>query len=210
MFTSLQKSWTSQSITAMRIAREGGTCCRNPASYLCLSVEFPNRQPLLGVRVTRPEDILEALEPGVALAAEAAEEQMGIGRREFMFRSLVAAAATTFGAQAALAQAAAGAPSAAMPTPMPQQPQATPPFPLGNGEPPAEQFMPYPGGTGALMEKLVKEHGAKVFDRSVFTVEKWSGAVPTSDEEIAFLPAHRLSALLRAKKITSTRLTSIY
>ena len=70
--------------------------------------------------------------------------------------------------------------------------------------------MPYPGGTGALMEKMVKEHGAKAFDRAVFTVEKWSGAVPTSDEAIAFLPAHRLSALIKAKKITSTRLTQIY
>jgi Asp-tRNA(Asn)/Glu-tRNA(Gln) amidotransferase A subunit family amidase len=34
--------------------------------------------------------------------------------------------------------------------------------------------------------------------------------VPTNDEDIAFLPAHRLSALLKARKITSTRLTRIY
>ena len=34
--------------------------------------------------------------------------------------------------------------------------------------------------------------------------------MPTSDEDIAFLPAHRLSALIKAKKITSTRLTTIY
>ena len=70
--------------------------------------------------------------------------------------------------------------------------------------------MPYPGGTGALMEKMVKEHGAKAFDRSPFAVEKWTGAVPTSDEAIAFLPAHRLSALIKARKITSVRLTTIY
>jgi Asp-tRNA(Asn)/Glu-tRNA(Gln) amidotransferase A subunit family amidase len=60
------------------------------------------------------------------------------------------------------------------------------------------------------MEKLVKEHGPSVFQRSTFNVAKWSGAMPTSDEDIAFLPAHRLSALIKEKKITSTRLTTIY
>ncbi len=60
------------------------------------------------------------------------------------------------------------------------------------------------------MEKLVKEHGAHVFDRKAFMPSPWFGAVPTSDEEIAFMPAHRLSAMLRAKRITSTRLTKIY
>ena len=73
--------------------------------------------------------------------------------------SLVAAAASTFGAHVVRAQAGGGAGAAAS-SAAPQQPQ-TPPLPLGNGEAPAEQFMPYPGGTGALMEKLVKEHGAK-------------------------------------------------
>jgi Asp-tRNA(Asn)/Glu-tRNA(Gln) amidotransferase A subunit family amidase len=90
------------------------------------------------------------------------------------------------------------------------QQTTTPPLPLGNGEPPAEQFMPYPGGTGALMEKLVRERGARAFERSPFAVAAWSGAMPTSDEEIAFLPAHRLAALIRARKLTSTRLTRIY
>ena len=81
---------------------------------------------------------------------------------------------------------------------------------LGNGEPPAVVYQAYPGGTGALMEMLVKEHGRAVFDRASFTVEKWSGPVPTGDAEIAFLPAHRLSALIRERKITSARLTDIY
>ena len=71
-------------------------------------------------------------------------------------------------------------------------------------------YQAYPGGTGALMEKLVKEHGRAAFERTPFTVEKWSGAMPTSDEAIAFLPAHRLSALLKERKITSVRLTDIY
>jgi hypothetical protein len=163
-------------------------------------------------RVDTPEDLLEAAQPDFELAAEEAESTTGVGRREFLFMSMVAAAASTFGSHVVRAQggaggggAAAGAAGAAA-----QQQQTVPPLPLGNGEAPAEQFMPYPGGTGALMEKLVKEHGAKAFDRSSFAVEKWTGAVPTSDEAIAFLPAHRLAALIKAKKITSVRLTTIY
>ena len=34
--------------------------------------------------------------------------------------------------------------------------------------------------------------------------------MPAADEDLAFLPAHRLSALLRARKLTSTRLTELY
>src|SRR6185436_3748101 len=56
----------------------------------------------------------------------------------------------------------------------------------------------------------IQERGAKALERSAFKVEKWSGAVPTSPDEIAFLPAHRLSALLKERKITSTQLTRIY
>jgi Asp-tRNA(Asn)/Glu-tRNA(Gln) amidotransferase A subunit family amidase len=160
--------------------------------------------------VHTPEDLLEALQPELELAAEQAEELDGVGRREFLFMSLMAAAATTFGSHVVRAQGRVGAAGAAGAAAGATPQQATLPFPLGNGEPPAEQFMPYPGGTGALMEKLVKEHGARAFERSPFTVARWSGAVPTSDEEIAYLPAHRLSALIRARKITSVRLTSIY
>src|SRR6185295_4593941 len=47
-------------------------------------------------------------------------------------------------------------------------------------------------------------------ERSVFTVDRWAGAVPTAPDEIAFLPAHRLSALIKDRKLTSTALTRIY
>jgi Asp-tRNA(Asn)/Glu-tRNA(Gln) amidotransferase A subunit family amidase len=130
-----------------------------------------------------------------------------VGRREFLFMSLVSAAASTLGAHGVGAQPpTGGAPGGAAGRAQPP----VEPFPLGNGEPPAEQFMPYPGGTGALMEKLVKERGVKAFERARFTVLPWTGAVPTSDEEIAYLPAHRLAALIQARKLTSTRLTQIY
>ncbi len=151
----------------------------------------------------RPEDLLAALEPELAARAEQAEHATGVDRREFLFTSLLTAAATTFGAHAAWAQRGTGGGQP------PAQP-AVPPLALGNGEPPAEQFMPYVGGTGALMEKLIRERGAAAFERGTFTVEPWKGAVPTADEDLAFLPAHRISALIKAKKLTSTRITTIY
>lgn len=154
--------------------------------------------------VITPDELLEQSEIEVNRVAD--ELQLdGVGRREFVFMSLTAAAATTFGF-ASRVNAQAGAPS----TPAPQQAPVPQPPPLGNAEPIAWAFQPYPAGTGALMEKLVRERGSKAFDRVAFTVEKWSGAVPTSDEDIAFLPAHRLSALLKEERITSTRLTRIY
>ena len=136
-------------------------------------------------------------------------ELEGVDRRHFIFTSLITAAASTFGFGAtALAQtpppAAGGRAGGA------GQGQAPPPAPLGNGEPISWTFQPYPQGTGALMEKLIRERGAAAFTRSTFTVDKWAGAVPTSGDDIAFLPAHRLSALIKEKKITSTELTKIY
>jgi Asp-tRNA(Asn)/Glu-tRNA(Gln) amidotransferase A subunit family amidase len=91
-----------------------------------------------------------------------------------------------------------------------QQAQQAPPIPLGQGDPPALQFQAYPGGTGALMEKLIKERGAAAFERKPIEVEPWSGPVPTNEEDLAFLPAHRLGALLKARRVSSIDLTNIY
>src|SRR5678815_3240001 len=108
-------------------------------------------------------ELLDQTETDLGDIAGAVEESTGIDRRDFMFYSLVTAAATTFGfGSRVLAQ-----------TPTPpagQAPQAAPPPPLGNGEPVSWTFQPYPGGTGALMEKLVREHGVAAFQRSVFTL----------------------------------------
>jgi Asp-tRNA(Asn)/Glu-tRNA(Gln) amidotransferase A subunit family amidase len=150
------------------------------------------------------EDVLQETQTQLAQIADAMEDATGVDRRQFVFMSLVAAAATTFGVDALRAQAAG---SAAVPTP--QQP-APPAIPLGNGEPPSMMFQAWPGGTGALMEKLAKERGRAAFERANFSVEKWRGAMPTSDDEIAYLPAHRLSALIKERKLTSERLTDIY
>ncbi|MEP6762814.1 MAG: amidase [Gemmatimonadaceae bacterium] len=158
-----------------------------------------------------PEEILHQTQIDLESVAQEAEYHTGVDRREFVFRSLVAAAATTFGSAAvARAQAgAAGAGSAGAPAAF-QPPQQTPPSPLGNGEAPAEQFMPYPGGTGALLAKTYKEQGVAAFERATFKIDKFDGAMPTSDEDLAFLPAYKLSALIKEKKLTSTRLTKIY
>ena len=151
------------------------------------------------------EDILQDTQDRLTRVADTMEGATDLGRRQFVFMSLVAAAASTFGVDALRAQATGvGAPA----TPL-QQP-AAPPIPLGNGEPPSMTFQAWPGGTGALMERLAKERGRAAFDRANFSVEKWHGAVPTSDDEIAFLPANRLSALIKERKITSARLTDIY
>lgn len=154
-----------------------------------------------------PRDYLEQVQDELEQQAERIEDSTdgGIRRREFVFYSLVAAAASTVGIHGtARAQGGGGAGA-----PGPQQ--TPPPLPmLGNPEPPAEQFMPYPGGTGALLEKLRKERGAAAFDRAVFKIDPWTGAVPEKEEDIVFLPAHRLAALIKAKKITSTKLTQTY
>ncbi len=158
----------------------------------------------------RSHDEWDWLDQVQAEAEQAADEAeaVGLDRRRFVFMSVVAAAATTFGLGAkALAQGAAGA---AAPAASGQVPAPPPPVPLGNGEAVSWTFQPYPGGVGALMEKVVREHGAAAFDRSTFVVEKWTGAVPTSPDDIAFLPAHRLSALLKERRLTSTALTKIY
>jgi len=81
---------------------------------------------------------------------------------------------------------------------------------LGNAEPPALQFQAYPGGTGALMERLWRTHGEALFRRSSFEPEAWAGPVPADEEDLAYLPVHRLSALIRARRISSLELTEIY
>jgi Asp-tRNA(Asn)/Glu-tRNA(Gln) amidotransferase A subunit family amidase len=90
------------------------------------------------------------------------------------------------------------------------EPQAAPPIPLGNGEPPALNFQPYPGGTGALMERLWREHGPRLFERTPIEIEPWEGPVPTVEEDLAFLPVSRLGALLRERRMTSVALTEMY
>jgi hypothetical protein len=81
-------------------------------------------------------ELLDQTETDLGDIADAVEESTGIDRRDFMFYSLVTAAATTFGfGSRVLAQT---------PTPAGQAPQTPPPPPLGNGEPVSWTFQPFP------------------------------------------------------------------
>ncbi len=156
-------------------------------------------------------ELLDQLQTDLA-RAEPDRDITGVDRRQFMFYSLVAAAATTFGASAVEAQRSkATGVTPGLSDRVVRSLLAQPTLePLGNGEVPALQFQPYPGGTGAAIEQLARERGYPAFERTVFTVEPFSGAVPTSADDIAFLPAHRLAALIKERKITSAKLTDIY
>ena len=147
---------------------------------------------------TRPEDAL----------AEAAPTST-IERRRFLATAAAAAAA---GALDPASLDASTAPATERPGPVLQTPpqEVAPPVPLGNGEPPALQFQAHPGGTGALMEKLWHESGGDPFERAEIDIERWDGPVPTREEDIVFLPVHRLAALIRERRITSSELTEVY
>lgn len=157
--------------------------------------------------MSNPEDLLEQYQTDLE-SSDFDAEKFGIDRRQFVFFSLAAAAASALGVRPALAESSAGTAAGSLGAPQLLQQEA--PLALGNGEAPALQFQPYPGGTGALMEKLVRQRGAAAFDRGTYEPEPWAGAMPASDDDIAFLPAHQLSALLKSRRITSARLTDIY
>lgn len=129
----------------------------------------------------------------------------GIERRDFL---RVAAAAAAAGAIDPASLAASE--PALVATILEQQQQGPPPVPLGQGEHPAVVFQAYPGGTGSLMEKLWREHGPAMFERTPIDILAWPGSVPSNEEDVAFLPVHRLSALVRDGHITSVDLTEIY
>lgn len=159
-------------------------------------------------------DLLEQAEVEAVELANGMEFASEVDRRQFVFFSLAAAAATTFGfGSKALAQPPAAGRGA-------QQP-AAPPVPLDNMEPVSWTFQPYPGGVGELLEKTYREKGVAAFSRQPFAwnatsagafhLAPWgTAALPNTDEEIAFLPAHRLAAAIKAGKLTSVRLTKIY
>ena len=140
-----------------------------------------------------------------------------VDRRNFVFLSLAAAAATTFGFGAkAIAQGGGGAGGGDGRGAQP----AVPPVPLDNMEAVSWTFQPYPGGIGSLLEKTYREKGLAAFARQpfawnattpgAFRLAPFTGTLPATDEEIAFLPAHRLAAAIKAGKLTSMRLTTIY
>ncbi len=168
-------------------------------------------------------DELDLLDEAEAETERAAGEmdfaKSSLDRRQFVFLSLVqlTAAATTFGFGAKVLAQGGGGGRGAQGAPEPP----VPPVPLDNMEPISWTFQPYPGGTGPLLERTYRERGPAAFarqqfawdssTRGAFRLASWgSGALPATDDEIAFLPAHRLAAAIHARKLTSVRITTIY
>lgn len=162
-------------------------------------------------------DLLDQAQVEAESIADEMEFASDLDRRKFVFLSLTAAAATTFGFSAkTLAQGVSGGGRGGQ-----GGQNAVPPVPVDNMEAVSWTFQPYPGGTGALLEKTYREKGVSAFNRQpfawgsgasgAFNLQPWGAApLPSSDEEIAFLPAHRLAAAIKAGKLTSTRITKIY
>lgn len=130
-------------------------------------------------------------------------------RREFLKLAATAAATTGFAPGAALASRSGLEPPNLETLRVAQEAQEAP-IPLGNGEFPAFVFQAWPGGTGSLLEALWSEVDGPPFSRRSMDVAPWEGPVPTREEDVAFLPVHRLAALVRAGHVTPTDLTEIY
>ncbi len=81
---------------------------------------------------------------------------------------------------------------------------------LGNPEPPASHFCADPGGPGALLDRLLREHGVQGFEPEEIPIRAWEGPRPESDEEIAFLPVSGLAALIKGRVVSPVELTRIY
>lgn len=163
-------------------------------------------------------DCLDAAEAEAWAEADRRPFASDVDRRQFVFLTVAAAAASTFGFGAtAVAQPPAGGRGGGQGAAQPP----VPPVPLDNMEPVSWTFQPYPGGIGTLLEKTYRERGVGAFARQPFSwngtapnafhIAPWGNApFPTSDEDIAFLPVHRLAAAMQAGKLTSVRLTTIY
>ncbi len=134
-----------------------------------------------------------------------------MGRRRFIRVAATAAAAGGLVSGPGAAEAAPPHPREGKGPPAgPGGPLWDDPVPLGNAEPPALQFQAYPGGTGALMEKLIRERGGHAFQTAPVEIPPWEGPEPSSEEELAHLPVYRLAALIRERRVSSQELTEIY
>src|SRR5438067_753798 len=118
------------------------------------------------------------------LSRQASADQARLIGRRGLFK--LAAAGAVAGA---LSTRAAEPPLGPATRPSTQPTQPTLP-PLANHQPPALQFQVYPGGTASYLEKLAKERGKDTFARTPFQIDPWDGPVPTSEDQIAFLPIH--------------------
>ena len=149
-------------------------------------------------------ELLDQTETDLGDIADAVEESTGIDRRDFMFYSLVDRRGDHIRIRLARARLRRQRPAG-------QAPQAP-------ASAAARQRRAGVVDVPAISRRHRRADGEagprarrrRVPARDVHRRSQWTGAVPTSPDEIAFLPAHRLSALIKARKITSTQLTQIY
>lgn len=133
----------------------------------------------------------------------------GLERRDFLRAAAVAVATGAITPEALLGGESDPARRAELAQGVLQEMQEAPPVPLGNGEHPALVFQAFPGGTGSLYKRWARE-GVDPFERRTTDVDAWVGPVPVDPAEIAFLPVHRLAALVRGGHVSSVELTEIY
>lgn len=133
----------------------------------------------------------------------------GVERRDFLRAAVAAVAAGAIAPDELLAGEPDPARRAELARAVLRQAQEEPPIPLGNAEHPAVVFQAYPGGTGSLYKRWSRE-GIDPFRRRPIAIDPWVGPVPGDPADIAFLPVHRLAALVRGGHVTSVELTEIY
>lgn len=137
-------------------------------------------------------------------------ELRGVERRDFLRAAVTAVAAGAMAPSELLAMEPDPTARAELARAVLQERQdAPPPVPLGNGEHPALVFQAYPGGTGSLYKKWHGQ-GLDPFRRHPIAIDPWVGPVPGDPVDIAFLPVHRLAALIQGGHLSSVELTEIY
>ncbi len=142
------------------------------------------------------------------------DDSAGVPRREFLKRAGVVAAGGALIPRVLEAAAHSGAESGASITPgasvAPGHPSSLVQTVLGNGEPPALSFQAWPGGNGALLERLWRESGEAPFTRTPTGLPEWTGPIPTDPVELAFLPTWAHGALIRGGQLSPVTLTELY
>ena len=133
----------------------------------------------------------------------------GLERRDFLRAAVAAVAAGAVAPEELLARESDPRSRTSLARALAQEAQEAPPVPLGNAEHPALVFQAYPGGTGSLYKRWSRQ-GVDPFQRHPIPVDPWVGPVPGDPADIAFLPVHRLSALIRGGHLSSVELTEIY
>jgi Asp-tRNA(Asn)/Glu-tRNA(Gln) amidotransferase A subunit family amidase len=81
---------------------------------------------------------------------------------------------------------------------------------LPNSLGPAIQFQASPIGVAAYVDRLARGDDSDLVADEEPVTESENAELPSTHEEIAFLPVHRLAALIQSRKLSPIKLTDIY